>query len=391
MRLGSLAAKNVLRNKFRTTLTVCGVAVAILAFILLRTVLTAWTAAADYAAKDRIGTRHKVTFIMGLPKRYVDDLRMAAPELGIQSVTWANWFGGKDPSREKEFFATMAVDPASFLKVYDEVMVPEEQAQDWLENRRGAIVGDVLARKMGWEVGDKVTLVSAIYPEPFDFEIEGIYTATRRSVDRSSFYFHWDYLNESLPESWRDEIGWIVSRVDDPAHAADIAKKIDALFADRDVQTLSMSERAMTLSFLGMISAVLSAIDLVSVVILAIMVLILGNTIAMGVRERTHEYGVLRAIGFLPRHIALFVVGESVTTGLLGGALGILLSYPVVERGLGRYLEENVGSYFPYFRIAESTVLWALCLALALGAVAAAIPALRAARLNVTDSLRRVG
>ena len=193
-----------------------------------------------------------------------------------------------------------------------------------------------------------------------------------------------------MPERRKDQIGWIITRVDDPARTAEVSAAIDKLFDDRDVQTLSMSERAMNVSFLGMISAVLRAVDIVSLVILGIMMLILGNTIAMGVRERTNEYGVMRAIGFLPRHVAIFVLGEAVTIGVLGGGLGLALSYPLVERGLGRWLEENMGSFFPYFRVTAGTALTALALAVALGLVAALLPAYRAARLDVVDALRRV-
>lgn len=111
----------------------------------------------------------------------------------------------------------------------------------------------------------------------------------------------------------------------------------------------------------------------------------------MGVRERTHEYGVLRAIGFLPKHLTLFVLGEAATIGFGGGVLGLLLAYPVVERGLGRFLEENMGAFFPYFRIEPTTSAAALILAALLGLLAAAIPAYNASKLDVVSSLRRVG
>jgi putative ABC transport system permease protein len=142
---------------------------------------------------------------------------------------------------------------------------------------------------------------------------------------------------------------------------------------------------------MGMFTTILKAVNIVSFVILVIMLLILGNTVAMGVRERTNEYGVLRAIGFLPKHIALFVVGEAVTIGAFGGLLGISIAYPLIEKGIGRWLEENMGGLFPYFRIAESTTLAALALSLLVGGLAAAIPAYRASKLDVVDALRRIG
>ena len=388
MRLGTLAVKNIWRNRLRTVLTIIAVALAVVFFVGLRTVLTAWNSAADASSKDRIATRHKITFIMTLPTHYVEKIRNTP---GVTQASWMNWFGGKDPNHETEFFATLATDPKSMLEVYDEIVVPEDQKQAWIANRRGALVGDVLAKKLGWKVGDRVTLAGTIFPGDWEFTIDGIYEATRRSVDRSTFWFHWDYLNEQVDPRLKDEVGWIVSRIDDPSKSAEITKTIDKMFDDADVQTLTMSERALNTSFMGMFSAVLTAIDIVSLIILAIMGLILGNTIAMGVRERTHEYGVLRAIGFRPPHIAQFVVGESMFIGLLGGLLGLLIAYPLVELLFGRWLEETAGSFFPYFRIANGTMIAALVLSMALGAVAAAIPAYRAARLDVVDSLRRVG
>jgi putative ABC transport system permease protein len=391
MNMTVVAVRNLGRNKLRTLLTIAGVSVAIVTFILLRTVLSAWTVAADHAAKDRVGTRHKVSFIMPLPKRYLEEIRQIP---GVKSAAGANWFGAKDPKHETEFFGNFAVDPKAYLEVYDEIVVPPEQREAWFQNRQGAVVGDALAKKMGWKVGDRVTLAGTIFPGDWEFEISGIYTATRKSVDRSSFMFHYDYLNDSpvaASMNSKDLVGWVVSRIDDPGRAAEIAKAIDARFEERDTQTLSMSERAMNTSFIGMISAVLKAVDAVSLVILAIMVLILGNTVAMGVRERTHEYGVLRAIGFLPKHLAVFVLSEAVTVSVAGGVLGIMIAYPFVQEGLGRFLEENMGAFFPFFRIDPTTIVWALVLAALLGLLAAAIPAYNASRLKVVDALRRTG
>jgi putative ABC transport system permease protein len=386
-----VAVRNLGRNKLRTLLTILGVSVAIVTFILLRTVLSAWTVAADHAAKDRVGTRHKVSFIIPLPKRYLEEIRQIP---GVKSAAGANWFGAKDPKHENEFFGSFAVDPKAYLEVYDEMIVPPEQREAWFQNKTGAVVGDALAKKMGWNVGDRVTLAGTIYPGDWEFVISGIYTAARKSVDRSSFMFHYDYLNDSPAVSSgnaKDLVGWVVSRIDDPGRAAEISKAIDAHFDERDTQTLSMSERAMNTSFIGMISAVLQAVDAVSLVILVIMVLILGNTVAMGVRERTHEYGVLRAIGFLPKHLAMFVLGEAVAVSVAGGVLGIMLAYPFVQEGLGRFLEENMGAFFPFFRIDPKTIVWAIVLAALLGVLAAAIPAYSASRLKVVDALRRTG
>lgn len=389
MTLVGLAARNVLRNKFRAALTVAGVAVAIITFLLLRTVVFAWTAAADFAAKDRVVTRHKVTFIMTLPYNYAQVARQVP---GVKTSTFANWFGGKDPKHDKEFFGSMAGDTETFFSVYDDMAVPPDQLDAWKHDPQGAVVGDVIAKKMGWKIGDKIILESPIYPKQGDWEftISGIYAAKSKAVDRSSFIFHWKYLNDSIPAVRQNQIGWIVSRVTVPTQAAAIGVAIDKVFDEKDVQTLSQDERAFNASFLASISAVLSAIDIVSVVILVIMALVLGNTIAMGVRERTNEYGVLKALGFSNAHVVMFIVVESLVIGVCGGALGLALGYPFVENGVGRFLEENMGAFFPFFRIDPKVSALAMLLAVLLAAVASVFPALAAARLKTVDALKRV-
>ncbi|MGH7270996.1 MAG: ABC transporter permease, partial [Polyangiaceae bacterium] len=173
MTLTGLAVRNLARNRFRVALTTLGVAIAIIAFLLLRTVTAAWASGGEFAAKDRVVTRHKVTFVMSLPKKYYTDV-LNAPH--VKAATWANWFGGKDPKHDREFFGTLAVDPATYFTVYDEIKVPPDQLGTWQHDREGAIVGDMLAKKLGWKVGDRVRLESGIYPGDWPLTVDSIYT-----------------------------------------------------------------------------------------------------------------------------------------------------------------------------------------------------------------------
>jgi putative ABC transport system permease protein len=387
MTLVGLGARNAFRNPFRTSLTVLGVAVAILAFVLLRTVITSWEAAAQYAAKDRIGTRHKLSFVIALPKRYVDTIRQVP---GVKATSYANWFGGKDARNPDIFFANMMVDAATMLDVYDELELPPEQKAKWLEDRQGAIVGKSLANQLGLKVGDRFVLQGTIFPGDWVLNIDGIYSASRKSIDQSSMYFHWNYVNEKLPAVRKDMVGWVISRVDEPGKGPEVSAAIDKIFDERDQPTLTMSERQMNLSFMGMFAALMKAINIVSLIILLILVMILANTIAMGVRERTSEYGALRALGFMPSHIRLFILGESATLGILAGVVGVGLAVPLVNGGMSRFIEENMGGMFPYFRVDAMTVVLALGLAVVLGLLSGVIPAIQAGRLSVVNALRRV-
>lgn len=387
MSIPGLAARNLLRNKFRTFLTACGVAVAIVGFVLLRTVIWAWTAQSEDTAVDRIFTRHKVTFVMELPMSHYDEVRSMKE---VRCANYQNWFGGKDPNHDQEFFATIACDEKTLFEVYDDLQTPTEQKKAFIEDPQGALVGEKLMQRLGWKLGQTVTLTSQIYPGDWEFHIVGVYRAARKSVDPAQIFFHWHMLNERRPERIKNQVGWIVARVAPGFSAASVSKAIDDKFDVMDVQTVSMDEHSFQQSFLAMFSAVLTALDVVSLVILGIMMLILGNTVAMGVRERTGEYAVLRAIGFMPGHLLALTLGEAAVLGLLGGGVGLGIAYPFVNHGLGRFIEENFGQWFPFFRVAPATAAMAMGLAVALSVVASIPPALIAWRLHVVEALRRI-
>ncbi len=387
MNLSRLAATNLFRNPLRSVLTMLGVSIAVVTFLLLRTVIWAWNVAADEAVPDRVVTRHKVTFIMTLPKRYVEEVRAID---GVRAATWGLWWGGREPNHTSEFFATLAVDPDTWFEVYEEMIVPPEDIAAWREDRQGIIVGDLLAQKFGWEKGETVTLESTIYPGDWQFRVKGIYVGTRKTVDRQTVMLHWDYFNEQASDSFKEQVGWIVSRTSGVS-PTEVGKRIDAKFYVQDIQTVSQDEATFQRSFLAGFSMILLAINFVSGAILLILGMILGNTVAMGVRERIPEYGVLRAIGFLPRHLVALVVGEAVTLGILGGLLGLALGYLLVNLLIGRWLEENISGFFPYFNVTPPNAVLAMVLSIALAVLASAFPAFRASRLRVVDALRRVG
>ncbi len=380
--------KSTFRNRFRTLLTIAGMAIAVLAFLFLRTVVDVWNAGVGAAAEDRLATRHKMSIIMQLPKTHFEKIKAQVP--GVAAATYATWFGGVNPQDERSFFANFAIDTDTYLQVYHEIVVSPAELEAWKADPKGCIIGEGLSKKYGWKIGDKVTLRGTIYPGDWEFVVRGIYQTTSKQFDKMTLVFHWRYLNEGVPESRREQVGWIAMKITDPAQGPAMAKAVDQLFEPTDAQTLTESERAFNLSFISMYAGVFTAMDIVSLVILAIMTMIVGNTIAMNVRDRTNEYGVLRAIGFKPRHLGLFVVGETAIVSVLGAALGVALAFPMVN-GFGVFIEDNFGAMFPFFAVSPVTVVLAVVLALVLGLGAGALPALRAARIPVTTALRRVG
>lgn len=388
MNIATYARRNLFRRKGRTILTLIVVAVTVLIFSLIRTVDWSFKVSADEALQDRLATRHKVSITMQLPKRYIDEVR-AVP--GVTKATWANWFGAKDPKERTPFFAGFAADHESWFDVFDDMKVTEKELADWKSTPNGVIIGDRLAAAFNTKVGERITITSDIYPGDWEFKVVGIYYPQRKNVDRTSLILRWDYLNND-PRSAisKDTIGWVMSRIQKAGESAAVSQRIDKVFDEKDDQTVTMSERAFNLSFIGAFAALLSAFDIVSVVILLIMMLILANTIAMSVRERTHEYGVLRAIGFSPGYVRGFILGEALLLGLVGGLIGLGLVQLLINMALGPFLEDNMSAMFIAFRTPTSVMLLALALSVGIGLLAGILPARRAARLKVTDALRRV-
>jgi putative ABC transport system permease protein len=226
----------------------------------------------------------------------------------------------------------------------------------------------VLAEKLETGVGQTLRIESDIYPGTWEFKVVGIYKPMRKTVDRLSLIMRWDMLNEKA--TW--------------------SKDTYLKFEQKDDQTLTMSERQFQLAFLGTFAAVLKVLKYVSWIILLIMALILSNTISMSVRERTNEYGVLRAIGFQPSHVRMFIAGESILIGFVGGLIGVGLVFLLVNQGMGPFVEREMASLFVEFRAPSWLLLVSLGLATAIGSAASLIPSVRAGGMKITDQLRRI-
>ncbi len=381
MTLTTLALRNALfRNGTRSFLTVLGTMVAALAFVMLRTILGAWYANSEQSSSDRIVTRNAISLTQPLPLSAVAHVQQIP---GVTRVTWSNWFGGiyKDP---KNFFAQFAIDPVSGLDVYD-IRFVEGSKEEFISDRNSCLIGTKLAKQYGFKIGDTVPLQGDIYPGDWRFKVAGLVEADDASV-AGSMWFHWARLNEGLPDARKDQIGVITSKV---AHADDsprVVKAIDDYFANSDNETHTETEKAFRLSFVSGSAAILGALQAVSVVILVIMALILGNTLAMGLRERTAEMGAMRAIGFLPKHIAWLTLSEGALLGFLGGIAGIIAANPLLN-AFGKVVEGF--GFLVGLRFRWDTGLLTVSATFAIGALASAIPAWSASKMEVVAALRR--
>jgi putative ABC transport system permease protein len=380
-----LVFKNTLRHKLRTILTVVGIVVAIAAFGLLRTIVDAWYAGANASSSARLVTRNSISLAFPLPLFYAQRIRQVP---GVASVSWANWFGGVYVS-ERNFFPQFAIDPETYLDMYPEYVLSPGERKAFLVDREGCIVGRKLAEQYGWKIGDQIPLRGTIFPGTWTFNLRGIYDGIDKATDKTTFFFHWSLLNETIKKRFprrAEQTGVFVVRLSDADAAASVSAAIDATFKNSLAETLTETEKAFQLGFVAMTEAILLAIQAVSFVVILIILAVMANTMGMTARERSGENATMKALGFGPHHIAFLIFGESLVIALAGGLLAIAVTFP-----LANGFAAAMGSLFPIFYVSDETVALQFAAAVFIGVVAAGLPAWSAARIPVVDGLRAIG
>ena len=369
------------RKKVRTVFTLLSIFVAFLLFGLLMTIKQAFSFGVDIAGLDRLILIHKVSLIMPLPVSYLARLRATE---GVTLATHQSWFGGvyQDPAN---FFAQIAVEPDSFLKIYPEFQVPPDQVAAWAADRQGAVVGVDLARRFNWKVGDRIPITGTIWQpksgQTWEFNIVGLYNGGQ-GVDKTQFFFRYDYLDENRRQG-DGLVGWYVVKIADPGQAQAMGARFDEMFANSAAETKTTTEKGFVEGFAKQIGDIGAIMIAILAAVLFTMLLVAANTMAQSVRERTNEVGVLKTLGFSNGSILALVLGESVLIALLGGAAGLGLAWLIVQQG------DPTNGMLPIFALPGRDVAIGAALIVVLGLVAGALPAATAMNLKITDALRR--
>ena len=386
MEIVKLIIRNSFRHKLRSTLTIMGIAIAVIAFGLLRTVVTAWYAGVESSSVDRLVTRDAVSFIFPLPYSYLDKISQVQ---GVEEVSYANWFGGTYIDKNN-FFSRLAVDADNYFDVYPEFLLSKKELDDFKKERNSCVIGKDIANQYKLKVGDVMTLDGDIFPGKWDFVIRGIYQPKYKSTDATQMLFHWDYLNERMKQESpgrANDIGWFIVKMKNSANASVVSDKVDALFKNSSAETKTETERAFQQGFIASSSAIITSMNVMSFVIVGIIMLVLANTMIMSARERTKEYAVFKALGFNAGHLSGLILGESLFISILGGGLGLLLTFPIVE-GFAANIPKG---FFPVFQVEPITLILAISAIIIIGVAAALFPLQRALTTKIVDGFRFVG
>jgi putative ABC transport system permease protein len=386
MELLKLLLRNSLRHKLRSTLTIIGVGVAVIAFALLRTVVSAWHAGVEASSANRLITRHAVSFVFPLPLAYRDRIYQVP---GVESVTYAVWFSGVYVDKN-QFFARLAVDSDHFFDVYPEYLIDKDQFTAFKRERNSCIIGIDLARRYNLKLGDVMNLEGDVYPGQWSFVVRAIYQPRDQTVDPSIMMFHYHYVDERLRQEApgrAGNIGWYIMRIANPDDSATVSEAIDKLFENSSAETKTETEQAFQQNFLSSASAVITAMNIMSFVIIGIILLVVGNTMIMSARERTHEFAVLKALGFSGRQLFFLLAGESLILAIMGSALGLAATLPAVQA----FRAAMPKGWFPILHMRPETIFAGCIAALTVGLIAAVSPLRRVLTTRIVDGLRHVG
>jgi len=374
-----LVLANLGRHKRRTILTIASVALALFLFASLRTIVTTLGAAAQFGSARRLVATNATGIVFVLPLSYANKLR-AVP--GVEAVSWANWFGGRYGDN-KRFFAQFAVDPESYLEMYPEIVLPDDQKQAFLHERSAAIVGRRLLQVFGCRLGQDVTIQGTIFPGDWTFTIRGVYTPSDPVINDDMLIFRHDYLEERIGRP--GIAGWYILRINDPNNAAGIAKLIDDQFRNSSAATKTGTEQAFNASFATMWGNVRLLMGTIGIAVVFAILLVTANAMMMSARERTGEVAVLKTIGFSDRTLFALTMLEAGAIALTGAVLGL-----GGAKLLYRATNFNAAGFLPGFDVTVGTLVLGGGVALLLMLASGLVPAVRAARLPVIQALRHV-
>jgi putative ABC transport system permease protein len=379
MKYWHLILRNLLRRKVRTGLTVGSFAVALFLFGILAVVRGAFQQGVDVAGADRLIVMNKVSFIQPLPFAYRD--RMARIP-GVAAVTFASWFGGVYQD-ERHFFPQFAIDRETYRQMFPEFIVPEADWQAFLADREGCIVGEALAARFQWQVGDRIPIQGTLFPGAWEFNIRGIYRGSRPQDDTTQFWFRWDYLDERRSFQ-KGFVGWYTVRIAEPDDAVQVIQAIDQGFANSPWETKSDTEKAFAASWVKQVGNIELLLLSIGGVVFFTLLLVSGNTMAIAVRERLRELAVLKAVGFSDGLVLVLILSETMVVAAVGGGIGLALAKLYTLRG------DPTGGLLPFFYLPLEAMALGFGVTLLMGLLAGIVPALSAMRLRLIDALRKV-
>jgi putative ABC transport system permease protein len=382
MRYVPLILKNCWRNRRRTILTIISLGISMCLLGVVVAMYDAFFLSKPQANQAlRLVTRNRISLAVFLPRAYMQRIQQVP---GVRTVMIDNWFGGtyKDSRQARNMFPRFAVEPEKLFTIFPEWTMPEDQKQAFIKERTACIIGRDLANQFGFHLGDRIPLTGDIFPGEYEFTVRGIFDAPENST---VMYFNKEYIDQSMPERRRGQADLFYILIDAPEHSARITETIDDMFHNSTAQTKTESEQAFVVGFLSLLGDVKLYLIGISGAVVFTMLLVSANTMAMSVRERIREVGVLKTLGFNQGAVLGLILGEAVAISIAGGGIGYLIS-TVLLRGATK---TPMGSFLPAMPVVDPLIaLTCMAIAAFVGLISSVIPAVSASRTSIVEALR---
>jgi putative ABC transport system permease protein len=380
----TLVRKNLFRRPVRTVLLLVSIFIAFLVFAVL--ISFNHSIANFNTLPTRMVTLSKINFTESLPIAHYD--RIVRTE-GVVDATHLNWFGGYYQDPVKGFLPVFAVDPESYFRVYSEdLQIPAAQREAFFKDRTAMLAAEPVAKRFGWKIGQKIPLNSNIFSQAdgghtWNFTLVGTIPTPPGSSQTGSVLIDYDYFNETITFG-RDKVGWVVFLTASPAVNEKVIQAIDSRFANSADETSTQDEATFNKGFAAQLGDIALVTTLVAGSAFAAILLIVGTTMALAVRERTGEVGVMKTLGFSSGRVLRMVLAESLLLAFIGAGLGMLGAV-----GMLKVITAASGGQMMPMALSLDAVAWSALIALILGLVTGAAPAMAAYRLKITDAFAR--
>lgn len=383
--MNKLIRRSLLRHKVRTLLTIGSLTVALFLLCFLRSLVTTLTAGVESANQQRLWVQSAVSLFVDLPLTYQGKIEAVE---GVKRTCKWQWFGGYFQD-QSNFFAQFAVDPEPLFAMWPEVEVVEGSKEAFLADKRACVVGEGIARQFGWEVGDTVPIIGALFQKAdgsaWEFQVAAIYRPARATVDDRTFFFHWDLFEKTIEEAWGEtpQVGVYVIELEAGADATPVMAAVDGLFENGPQRVQTTTEAEFNRQFVSMMGNVPRLVSYIGGGVLLAILLACVNTMLMQAREQLREIGVMKALGFSDGAAALFLLWQSLLLVGTGGGLGIGLAL-LTQPGIAGFLNR----FFPGYTIQPLTLALAIGVTVVLGLLAGAVPARLAERVKTVEAMR---
>lgn len=374
------------RRKARTLLVLLSITVAFLLYGPLETVRSTFHNFGQSAAgHDRLLTMSKLR--PGAPVLPLSLLARIKEVPGVTAVDYAYYFAGtyQDPKN----VVPLETHTGSFFDLYPELDLSPTAREEFQRTRTAAIVGPEMAAKYNWKIGDKIPLQTGVARKDgatvWTFDLVGIYRFTDPGMNvwENTVYINWAGFDEART-SGTGSLGWYVLKITDVRQADNVAYAVDAISANSAHETKTQSENAFSAGMINQIGDFGLIVTSIMSAVFFTLLLLTGHTIAQAVHERTAEFAVLKAIGFSGGTVLALVLSESVLLLLLGSVAGLALATGVIS-----FVGSMPPGSLPFPLQPGSGTMWVrgLAVAILIGLVVGALPAVRGLRLRIVDAL----